>query len=273
MTTNFASVNQTGFEPSGKAINGGYANSDLKILASKITNGDFSEILADPIEYADLAFSDDNKNEAWKESMVKFLTIDFTSVPKRLDPTYYFFREETKDIMKSFVELDITEDNLGRNRLTEQELIEDVEKTYIYISVVKTIDGSITATEEKTVDELLASDLPQKLQYGDIVFNPYRINTGSIILIDSHEKNLVTSPAYVVVRNLKIDSKYFVQLLKTPFMKYQIQVLASGSIRDNFSGSNLYELKIPNIDSQGQKNLVSSVNKMLKIIKKHSQAI
>ena len=273
MTINFASVNQTGFEPSGKAINGGYTNSDLKILASKITNSDFSEILADPIEYASLAFSDDNKNEVWKESMVKFLTIDFTSVPKRLDPTYYFFREETKDIMKSFVGLDITEDNLGRNRLTEQELIEDVEKTYTYISVVKTIDGSITATEEKTVDELLASDLPQKLQYGDIVFNPYRINTGSIILIDSHEKNLVTSPAYVVVRDLKIDSKYFVQLLKTPFMKYQIQVLASGSVRDNFSGSNLYELKIPNIDSQAQKDLVSSVNKILKKIKKHSLAI
>ena len=92
-------------------------------------------------------------------------------------------------------------------------------------------------------------------------------------MIDSREKNLVTSPAYVVVRDLKIDSNYFVQLLKTPFMKYQIQVLASGSVRDNFSGSNLYELKIPNIDSQGQKELMSSVNKMLKKIKKHSQAI
>ena len=273
MNINFASVNQTGFEPSGKIISGGYTNSDLKILAEKIKSRDFGETLADPIEYADLAFSDDNKNEVWKQSLVKFLTKKFSSVPKRLDPTYYFFREETKDIMKSFVNLQISEDNLGRNRLTEQELNEDVEKTYTYISVVKTIDGSIISTEEKTVDELLAADLPQKLQFGDIVFNPYRINTGSIILVDSHEDNLITSPAYVVIRNLKIDSKYFVQLLKTPFMKYQIQVLASGSVRDNFSSSNLYELKIPNINIQEQKELVLSVSKMLKKIKEYSLAV
>ncbi len=61
------------------------------------------------------------------------------------------------------------------------------------MSVIKTLDGAITKVEEKTVDDILSvkSVLPQKLYKNDIVFNPYRINTGSIIYIDSNEQNHV----------------------------------------------------------------------------------
>lgn len=273
MSINFASVNQIGYEPSGKVLYGGFKNSDLNIIAQKLVAEDYSTIIADPIEYANLEFGSDDKSETWKNSMVKFLRIDFESVPKRLDPTFYFFNEETKDILSTFVNLPITELNTQKVRLTEKELNGDIEKIYKYVSVIKTLDGTITEVEEKTVDDILAvkSGLPQKLYRDDIVFNPYRINTGSVIYIDSDESNLITSPAYIVLRNLDINIEYLVQLLKTPFMKYQIQVLASGSVRDNFSAADLLNLKIPNVSKEEQINRVKKVNKLVASIKRHAK--
>lgn len=276
MPINFALVNQIGYEPSGKVLYNGYEQTDLKIIADKLLCKDFSTVIENPLEYATLEFGDNDKNEAWKKSMFKFLRIDFTEVPRRLDPTYYFFYEEAKDILDKFVDFKITEDNFRRERLTEAELNEDIERVYRYVSVVKTLDGEIIELEEKTVDEILStqkSSIPQKLYKGDIVFNPYRINTGSIIYVDSDEDNLITSPAYVVLKKLDINAKYFVQLLKTPFMKYQIQVLASGSVRDNFSGAGLYDLKIPDISSEEQNRQVFEINESICDIRKYESMI
>ena len=273
---NFASVNQIGYEPSGKLLQGGYDITDLKIIAKKLIDKDYSEILADPIKYAELEFSDNDKSEPWKKSMVKFLKIKFSSIPKRLDPTYYFFQEETKFILKNFVNLNITNDNIKKVKITEKELNEDIEKVYKYVSVIKTLDGRITEIEEKTVDDLLClkkEALPQKLFDGDIVFNPYRINTGSIIYIDSKDDNMITSPAYIVLRGMDINVKYFVQLLKTPFMKYQIQVLASGSVRDIFSSDALKQLKIPKLNLKEQKEKIEKITVSIHRIKTRSEEI
>ncbi|MDQ0359971.1 N-6 DNA methylase [Breznakia pachnodae] len=262
MTINFASVNQIGYEPSGKIIKRGYEGSDFQIIANKLKNNDFETIVADPLEYASIEYGDIEKSENWKKSMVKFLRIDFDHVPLRIDPTYYFFKKETTTLLSSFVSLDISENNTQRIKLTEKELNNNVEKVYKYVSVVKTLNGTVTEIEEKTVDDILStrSGLPQRLYKNDIVFNPYRINTGSIIWIDSDDESLITSPAYVVLRNVDIDIKYLVQLLKTPFMKYQIQVLASGSVRDNFGTNDLELLRIPNISKSEQKEIMESVN-------------
>lgn len=268
---NFAAVNQIGFEPSGKNILNGYETSDLKILANKIISKNFTKLLVDPLAYANLEFSDVEKNETWKKSLIKFLQITFDSVPSRLDPSYYFFYEESRNILQNFKSLPITTENLTKVRLTKTELDRDIEKTYKYVSVIKTIDGTIKDVEEKSVDELLSAkkeSFPQKLQKGDIVFNPYRINTGSIIYIDSNDDNLITSPAYIVIKDLKMNLKYFVQLLKTPFMKYQIQILSSGSVRDNFSGDDLFSLKIPDISMDEQNKKVKEIEKLIKKIQK-----
>lgn len=276
MKINFASVNQIGYEPSGKSIMGGYENSDLKILADKLINKDFSEILEDPFKYAELQFSDDDKNESWKKSMVKFLRVEFTKTPKRLDPTYYFFNEETKNTLNSFKKLNIKTENIKKEKPSDKELNDDVEKIYKYVSVVKTIDGKISNIEERTVDDLLllsTQKRPQKIYKGDIVYNPYRINTGSIIYIDEDGDNLITSPAYVVIRNLDINPRYFVQLLKTPFMKYQIQVLASGSVRDNFSAKKLKEFCIPDLSNEEQENRIRCVDDCINDIHNHNKDI
>ncbi len=274
MSVNFVSVNQVGIEPSGKAIGLGYETSDLKLVADKLKQKDYKSILANPYEYAEIEFSDDTKSQNWKQSMVKFIRKDFISVPKRLDPTFYFFNEETKNILKTYTTLDIKAENIKKIKLTEEELNNDIEKNYKYVSVVKNIKGNITETEEKTVADILTTkELPQKLFKGDIVFNPYRINTGSIIVVDLDEDNLVTSPLYVILRGLNINAEYFVQLLKTPFIKYQIQVLASGSVRDSFSAEDLKLLKLPKISILEQAKVMKEIESNIEQIDKYNSKI
>ncbi len=269
MTINFASVNQVGFEPSGKIIGDGYSGSDFKILLDKISKFDFEKIISDPIEYAELEYGDNEKSQSWKKSLIKFIRRQFTDVPSRIDPTYYFFNEESASILNEFIDIPLDEGDLVRNKYTNEELEENPEKIYQYVSVTKNRAGKIVNIEEKTVDELVSvKSKPQKLEYNDVVFNPYRINTGSIIRINSHDDNLITSDAYITIRSDRINSEYLVQLLKTPFMKYQIQVLASGSVRDNFGVSSLLSLKIPNVAREEQENIVEKANNAINEITK-----
>lgn len=56
-------------------------------------------------------------------------------------------------------------------------------------------------------------------------------------------------------------------------MKYQIQVLASGSVRDNFSSNGLKELKIPNLSENEQKEKINIVNNTIDKINKQTKEI
>lgn len=274
MTINFASVNQIGFEPSGQTLFNGFNSSDFKILLDKLNNFDFSEMLADPVAYSELEYGDNNKNQAWKESIIKFTQKKFESVPNRIDPTFFFFHRESEDILNDFVPIPLFDKQLAKRKYTTEELEENPEELYTYVSVVKNLAGAIVTTEEKTVDDLVAIDSrPKYLKYNDVVFNPYRVNTGSIIRINSHENNLITSPAYVVIRSLDINSEYLVQLLKTPFMKYQIQVLASGSVRDNFGAKDLLKLKVPDVSLEDQNEIVKLINEKLTSISEIEERI
>ena len=277
MNINFSLVNQLGYEPSGKVIKNGYETSDLKILENKIKKQDYNKILSNPYEYSEMEYGNRLKNGNWNRSLVKFLQVKFNKVPKRLDPTYYFFKEETKNIMNNYTKLNLTENNLCKIKLKEEELNSDYEKSYNFVSVVKTLKGDISEIKEYDVGDILSQKEKinlQKLSKNDIVFNPYRINTGSIIYIDSNLESLITSGAYIVIRDLEdINPKYLVQLLKTPFMKYQIQVLASGSVRDNFSKESLKKLKIPNISLDEQSKIVDSIDKLVKKIKDYNDEV
>lgn len=267
---NFSYVNKLGYEPSGKMLKNGYETSDLKIIEEKIKSKDTTTIISNPYEYSKLEFGNMSKNEYWKKNLVKFLNIKFNTPPKRLDPTFFFFEEETKEILKKYKKIKLNKENTKKYKLTDEELNSDYEKTYFYVSVIKNLKGDVEEIEEKSVDELLASNnKPQKIYKNDIVYNPYRINTGSVILVED-DNNYVTSDAYITIRNLKdINPKYLLLLLKTPFMKYQIQVLASGSIRDNFSIESLKNLKIPDISIDKQKEIVKKAEKLFDLIKKN----
>lgn len=276
MLISFYSVNQIGYEPSGKIIKNGYEDSDLKDVIQLIQSPERINKLPDPFEFSEREFGDKEKPRSWQESSTKALTKLFEDVPKRLDPTYHFFKEETKDILEDYKLLDIDDKDLEKVRLTDKELNDNLEATYKYVSVSKNIYGKVEMIEELSVDQILSlkSSYPQKISKGFIVFNPYRINTGSIIYIDSDDDNLITSSSYVVIKDLPdIIPEYFVQLIKTPFMKYQIHVLATGSVRDSFSGEDLKKLKIPKHSKEDQLKIINMVNMKLDEINKMNEKI
>lgn len=275
MKIQFASVNQIGYEPSGKIIGKGFEDSDLKILYDKLRNGNTDLEVANPFEFANIEFSDNEQNsKMWSQHIVKFIEKNFENIPARLDPTYYFFKEETKNIMSEYISIpglkNVRTKNSRNFKITTNDIDDrSSEKTFEYISVEKNLQGVITNMQLKTLDDLLSTKtVPKKVFYNTILYNPYRINTGSIIRIDRDQDNLVTSPAYVNfdVDETKVNKEYLVQLLKTPFMKYQIQILASGSVRDNLSFESLKKIRIPNLS-------LSEQEKELNLIKKHIQKI
>lgn len=268
----FASVNQIGYEPSGKIIGEGFKDSDLKVLYDKLHNGNTESKISDPLEFANVEFSDNEQNiKPWSKHIVKFIEKDFKGIPTRLDPTYYFFKEETKELMKDYVPIPGLKNVRAKDSITTKDIDdESSEKTFEYISVEKNLQGIITDMQSKTLDELLSmKTVPKKVFYNTILYNPYRINTGSIIRIDKNQNNLVTSPAYVNfdVDETKINKEYLIQLLKTPFMKYQIQILASGSVRDNLSFESLKQIRIPDLALNEQKKELDSIKKHIQKIK------
>lgn len=88
-----------------------------------------------------------------------------------------------------------------------------------------------------------------------------------MLYVDKEIDNLVTSPAYVVFRT-SMDPSLLVQIIKQPFMKYQIQILSSGSIRDNFSAEKLKLLKIPNLTEVQENELRETIDNTIKKLKK-----
>jgi hypothetical protein len=51
-------------------------------------------------------------------------------------------------------------------------------------------------------------------------------------------------------------------------MKYQIQILSSGSVRDNFGAEDIKSLKIPNVSMDQQVNMISKISRSINRVHK-----
>ncbi len=82
---------------------------------------------------------------------------------------------------------------------------------------------------------------------GDLVYNPYRVNIGSIGLVPSYYENHLVSPAYVVFRSINDEypSSYIHSVLKTPRYQKVIMNYSLSSARANLPFSELIRIKIP----------------------------
>lgn len=85
------------------------------------------------------------------------------------------------------------------------------------------------------------------VRMGDIVYNPYRINIGSIGVVPPHLDGALASPAYVVVRmkNIQFPPSYIVSVLKHPRYLRVIMNYAISSARASLPFSELIRIKIP----------------------------
>lgn len=99
-------------------------------------------------------------------------------------------------------------------------------------------------------DTLKGSEFTQKYKIvntGDLVYNPYRVNIGSIGIVPSYLNNMLVSPAYVVIRSIdeNYPSSYLLSILKSQRYKKIIVNYSISSARANLPFEELKRIKIP----------------------------
>ncbi len=133
-------------------------------------------------------------------------------------------------------------------------------------------------------DTLLGSEATQKykkVEAGDIVYNPYRVNIGSIGVVPKHLDNSLVSPAYVVIRvkTTNFPPTYIVSILKSSRYLKVIMNYSLSSARASLLFSELVRIKIPKPTNENIKkltmldkelqNTLMETDKIKKEIEKH----
>lgn len=121
-------------------------------------------------------------------------------------------------------------------------------------------------------ESLLGSQIKQpyyQVNSGDIFYNPYRVNVGSIGIVPKEFDGKFTSPAYVVFRTKRTQllGEYLVFILKSSWFNAHLRANTKGSVRQNLSFESLCELKIPLPPLEIQDKIVSDIQNLQNQIK------
>lgn len=116
-------------------------------------------------------------------------------------------------------------------------------------------------------DTILGSEATQAykvVKAGDIAYNPYRVNIGSIGVVPHHLDNSLVSPAYVVIRVIdkNFPPTYIVSILKHPRYLRIIMNYSVSSARASLPFDELIRIKIPK-PSQTQMEKLIELDKEL----------
>jgi len=100
----------------------------------------------------------------------------------------------------------------------------------------------------------------QVIEKGCFAYNPYRINVGSIAVLDKDEKGLI-SPAYVAFKpkEKKIKAELLLKFLKSREGLRQIKVNARGTVRQALRFEDLCKIEISIPDYEEQKKIVEKL--------------
>ncbi len=141
--------------------------------------------------------------------------------------------------------------NLIQERSEKVKLFEEPEKLFGILGVNNKI-GLFDAYEQYGNE---INQAYKKVYDGDLAYNPYRINVGSIGLKTEKLKNDFISPAYVVFSsNEKLNPNYLYRIFKTNTFNKIINDNTTGSVRQNLKFDTLSSIKIPlpSIDEQNK---------------------
>ncbi|MCY4275521.1 MAG: N-6 DNA methylase [Gammaproteobacteria bacterium] len=136
-------------------------------------------------------------------------------------------------------------------------------------------DNGIFLNEEKIGGEITQRYI--RVSEGDLVYNPHRVNVGSIGVVPSDFDGGIVSGIYVVFRpkknTLNISSEYIYYLLKSPIY---IQIIRAydtrGSVRANLSWDQLCRIKFP-VPTQNEINLFMEKNSKMKLLQDNAEKV
>ncbi|WP_339232117.1 N-6 DNA methylase [Pseudomonas sp. FSL L8-0168] len=251
-----ADCEDVGFEPNGKASKRNGEPSDLDLILKDFveqSDGDLENL--DVFDFAERLYGiksfrrrDQSIRGSRKAGKVSF-KLRASALMGRMDPSYYVFSEKTR-----FFEADM--EPIGQRVKTVSSRFrpktpEELDEEFPLLSVSS--DGKVTMREVLRGEDILT---PQKMvQTGDIVYNPMRVNIGSIGIVDEENSGGLVSPDYHVIRPDGIDAEYFIGLLRTPFYKFYIDIITTGSIRDRLYPQDLQKMLIPKTDAGKRKKI------------------
>lgn len=219
---------EIGYEPNGKPTRSG--------------KNDLDKILE---EYLIAKSNNFYSTHSFKKISDSCLVTNISNVSNRIDARYYWFMNRLNEMSFDSVELgDYIE--IQSNKVSPKESAPD--DVFSIVSVTKAYGIILDEGDEKKF-EVKGSDIPSAykvVKTGDIVFNPYRVNVGSIGIVGEEFDNYLTSPAYVVFKTKNgLNPKVLCALFKNNFYNLYIDIIGLGSIRTSLSATKLKKLKIP----------------------------
>jgi len=105
----------------------------------------------------------------------------------------------------------------------------------------------------------------KKVRGGELTYNPYRVNIGSIGVVQKEYDNFYISPAYVVFGTKEgLLNEYIYLVLSSSWFNPHLRAATSGSVRQNLTFDLLSELKVPVPPLKIQEKIVSDWHKAQK---------
>jgi type I restriction enzyme M protein len=263
-----------GFEPSGRIVDLAEGEeTDLDRLYKDFFNDSFEfSLQKDLVNFANKHYSYKQVKKGvttqrgTKKDLKESFLFELNDLEDRIDPEYYIWKNNINKYTNDFIPVgEIAKESSLKFLPTSDD---EIDKEYPYLSV--TNDGLCVQS-----DFLSGDKFTQKYKIvkpGDIVYNPYRVNIGSIGLVTKTSFNAgkydfaLVSPAYVVFKSEIYDNQFLIDLLRSPFYKLYIDILSTGSIRDSFSYDILKGVKIPNIKFEEQNKISREIQDFYKKI-------
>ena len=246
-----------GFEPSGRSIVKPGEKTDLDLLLDDFAN--LTELSPPSVNLLDVALEHfGDKSSKRREQVVRGTTrglktsfaVRLSETEDRLDPPFYFFRHQASELLSALEPLSdtISESAIPFRPTTDEERDEDFQ----LLSV---------STDGLSIGELRSgwdfrNDYPyQRVDRGDMIYNPSRVNIGSIGLVTDDLAGALVSPEYIVFRSNDLNPEFLVDLLRSPFYRMYINVITTGSIRNRLYFRDMQKIRTPRLPMDFQREL------------------
>ena len=123
-------------------------------------------------------------------------------------------------------------------------------------------------------DMILGSEFTQsykRVRAGDLVYNPYRVNIGSIGIVPHYLDGMLVSPAYIVFRpkSKEYPAAYLLSVLKSERYLRVIMNYSLGSARASLPFSELTRIKAPKLSEDD----IKSLNKLQDSLDKYATQV
>ena len=252
-----------GYEPSGRMIVADREQTDLDLLCDDFMNqSDLSDANIDLFEFASKHHGEKSYRRreqtirGTRKGLKTSFAIPLSATLDRLDPPFYLLRRQGGDLIDSLPRLGRRARRAGETFRPRTD--DELDAEYSVLSVSS--DGRVSLNELRKGEDLTRSY--KRVHHNDIVYNPMRINIGSIGVVPKELDNGLASPDYVVFRTEGVNPEFLVDLLRCPFYRMYIDVVTTGSIRDRLYFGDLQDLRVPDIDQTSQAQVAEYGNRI-----------